>query len=106
MKQIRKSHITALWMMVTASLAFGLGLTLSSGRAADPVHELQQILNGTKPQRVAKLDRTGLKLVLNDRMDGVTLEGWSTKVLTPAQTGSLLDQFGVSVVKNPVEGTA
>lgn len=101
-----KFRVSALWLLVTASIAFGLGVTLSAGRAGDPEHELQRILNGTKTQAVTKLDRTGLKLVLNDRMEGVTLDGWSTKQLTQPQADSLMDQFGVRVVKNEADGTA
>jgi hypothetical protein len=73
---------------------------------ANPQHDLEVVLNGTRRQAVKELDKQGLKLVLNEQMETVTLEGWSTKALTPQQADALLRQFGVRVVENAAEGTA
>ncbi|MGK5083150.1 hypothetical protein WDW37_07570 [Bdellovibrionota bacterium FG-1] len=80
--------------------------SLNAFASADPEHELQRILNGTKRQPVKQLDRTGLKLVLNEQIEGVTLEGWSTRQLTPVQADALFAQFGIRVVSDPATGTS
>jgi hypothetical protein len=62
---------------------------------------LEQALGGTRRQPIERLERQGLKLVLNEQAQGVMIEGWSTQPLTAAQAGSLFDQFGVRVVESP-----
>lgn len=76
-----------------------LSLIACSGIAANSASansvDLEKALARTQRQHVSKLDKSGLQLVLNERMDSVTIEGWSTQPLTTAQKDALFNKFGV-----------
>jgi len=88
-------------------VALSLALSAVSGEgqfarvafAADqlipPQTALEKTLGAHRKQPVQKLDHQGLRIFLNEQVEGVRLEGWATRELTPAQTEALLAQFGV-----------
>lgn len=86
--------------------AGALGLVLATGTAlatgSTNPHPLEGILPGTKLQGVEKFDHHGVKVHLNETLDGVNIEGWSTKPLTQAETEAILRQFGVRTTTSTV----
>jgi hypothetical protein len=105
--RIRVSATVGLWFLAFfGSLAGSLAGSSNDAWATEAEERLKQILAGTVQQSVRELDRDGLNVVLNERFDGVQLEGWNTVVLSDVEREALLKKFGVRAVANPADGTA
>lgn len=71
--------------------------TSPSAASKTPSSRLEKTLPGTKLQATSQLDRKGLKLILNEKADGVIIEGWNTQSLSAQESETLFQQFGVRV---------
>jgi hypothetical protein len=92
--------------VATVTLSAFIAIGVATAALANPTVDLKQVIAGSTDQAVIELERKGLRLILNDRLTNVNIDGWSTTPLTDAQTDALLKKFGVRTVWDPSKGTA